>query len=105
MIVAPSLFVYVAEQVERLNRYIGSAQSTLQKRPEILDSLSVDFPVHIVLKVVDNFVSELTRQILIALKFIGVHFRAGENIFADDLVHDDFSALRDDSGSYRSAAL
>src|ERR1019366_3536945 len=105
MIVAPSLFVYVAEQVERLNRYIGSAQSALQERPEILDSLSVDFPVHVVLKVVENFVSELTRQILVALKFVGMNFRAGENIFADNLVHDDFSSLRNDGSSYRSAAF
>src|ERR1039458_473366 len=91
--------------MERFNGNIGSAQSALQERPEILDSLSVDFPVYVVLKVVDDLVSEIIRQTAVADEFIGVHFRARENVLADDFVHDDFLALRDDGGFDVSAAF
>jgi hypothetical protein len=56
-----SLLVYVAKQVERLYRNVGAAKSTLEKRPEVFESLSVNLPVNVLLKD-DSRIDVGTRQ-------------------------------------------
>jgi hypothetical protein len=38
------LFVKIPEQMKRLNAYISAANPTLQERPEVLKTVSVDLP-------------------------------------------------------------
>ena len=46
-------------KMERLNSNVGSAKSTLQQRPEIIHSLSVNLSTNVLTRMVDNFMDEL----------------------------------------------
>ena len=47
IIVAVRLLVQIAEEVERFDRHVGSADTALQKRPEVLKAVGVDVSVHV----------------------------------------------------------
>ena len=64
-VVTKSLFIDVAEQVERLYADVRSVQAALQETPEVLHSVRVDVPIHIhshTNRVVDDRVLKITLQ-------------------------------------------
>ena len=53
---AKRLFVQVAEQMERFDAHVGALHGALQERPEVLQAVGVDLPVHVGFGVVDDVV-------------------------------------------------
>lgn len=49
----------VAVKVKWLNCNVGAAQGALQEAPEVLDSVRVDLPPDVLLKVIHGFVNEI----------------------------------------------
>src|SRR5262249_22990196 len=74
--------------MERLNRNVGSIQTTFQQTPEILDSVCMDVLSNVSLKVIDYLVNVSILQVVVALKFIGVDFASRLYDFAHDLLSD-----------------
>src|SRR5450755_2954139 len=56
IVVAEHVFVKVAMQMERLNRYVGAAHCTLEKTPEIFQPVCMYTTVYVFLRVVYKFV-------------------------------------------------
>lgn len=85
LVVAESLFVNVSEQVERFDGHIGSMDTSLQERPEILHAVCVDLSVDVSLGVVDEPVVKLIQS-FIRQERIGVYARSSLNVLADQLL-------------------
>src|SRR6266704_1608872 len=79
VVIPEYLFIDIAEQVKRFDADIGSLQSTLEQRPEVLHSVCVDLPIDILLGMIDDLVGVS----LIGQERIGVDFAAGFYISAD----------------------
>ena len=67
IVVSKDLLIYVAMQMERLNRNVGSIQSTLEQRPEVLQSVRMDAAIHILFNVVNESVNVIIGQRLLRL--------------------------------------
>jgi hypothetical protein len=73
IVVAKHLFVQIAEQVERLNVYVGAFQSALEQAPEVFQPIGVNLPINVGLSMVDNLMLEsLVLESLIGHECIGV---------------------------------
>jgi len=83
-VVAERLFVQIAEQMERLNTYVGSFQSALQQRPEILNSVRVDIAVYVAFGVIDYLMNVIGIQPVVRTPRIAENVRAAFNEFAHD---------------------
>jgi hypothetical protein len=62
IIEAVGLLVKIAEHVKRFHADIGSRNSTLQKTPKILQTVRVNLTVHILYRVVYDFMGVLTSK-------------------------------------------
>jgi hypothetical protein len=89
--------------VKWFNRNVGSTQSTLQKRPEILDSVSVNILFYVALKMIDDLVNVAILKVVVAAEFVGMNLRSGFDHFAHDLFRDVLFAGRN-HGSFNFAA-
>lgn len=56
------LFVNVTEQVIGFHAHVGAVDPTLQKRPKILASVSVNLPVHVSNRMIDHLMFVLFAQ-------------------------------------------
>src|SRR3954466_5136943 len=81
--------------MERFNSNIGSAQSTFQERPEILNSVGMNFAVHVSFSVIDDLMSELFVQSPIPIKLISVNFCSGFNVLFNSSVQGGNRAIGD----------
>jgi len=94
------LFIEVAEQVERLDRYVGALDGTLQETPEVLQAVGVNMSVNVRLGVIDDAVDLSTLfHAVVGTERVSVEGGASFNVLADDLlklvllaVYDDLSA-------------
>src|SRR6185312_3589947 len=84
MVETEGLFVKVTKQMKWLNTNVGSFESTLQKTPEVLDAVSVDFPIHVGFGVVNNLVNVIFVQSPVALAIIGVEIRTIFNVVSHE---------------------
>src|SRR6267142_4207480 len=81
---AKHLFVYVTEQMERLNRNVRAFQSALEQAPEILKAVCVDLPLNVTFCMVNRLVNEvLVIQSLIGQEGIGVDRALGRDVSTD----------------------
>src|SRR5438445_7965136 len=99
------LLVNVTEQMERFYSNVGSAESTLQERPKILHALSVYLPVNVFLKMIDDFMVVIWREVNVARVFIGHDSGASLNKITHGSLHGGILAICDDTCFYFSAAL
>src|SRR5712692_3308662 len=76
-VIAESLFVKVAEQMERFDADVGSMNTTLQERPEVFHGVSVNGPVHVGDRVVNNLVRVLASQSVIGTEIVAVEGGSG----------------------------
>jgi len=82
VVVAPCLFIGVAEQVKWFDRYIRAADASLQKRPEIFQTVGMYLAVNILDGVIHNAVLKLV-QTLVRIEVIGVERGTGFDVLAD----------------------
>src|SRR5579864_7884761 len=82
---AESLFVYVAEKVERLYGNVGAVQLPLEQAPEVFDSIRVNSSVNVVLKMIDDLVYVISINGHISRVLIGVHDGASINRIEDSI--------------------
>src|SRR5690606_33978031 len=81
---AEHLLVEVAEQVERLNGDVRTAERPLKQRPEVLDAVRVDFATHVLASVMLNgLVNVLAAEEAVRTEAIGVEVRASLDVLAD----------------------
>src|SRR5208282_2021654 len=72
-IVPEHLFVQVPKQMERLHADIGALQSALQDAPEVFQTVCVDAPVNITLRMVHNLVREpVPLQFIVGREVVSV---------------------------------
>lgn len=71
VVVAESLFVNVAEQVEGFDANIGAAQSALEQAPEVLQPIGMDLAANVGLGVVDELVDVFGLESEVSGGFIG----------------------------------
>src|SRR6266852_650054 len=58
MVVAKHLFVHVARKMKRLYSNVGTAQRSLEKRPEVFHAINMHATAHVTLSLVDYIVNE-----------------------------------------------
>jgi hypothetical protein len=80
---AERFLIQIAEQVERLDADVGPTERPLEEAPEILDSVCMDDPIHILFGVVNDAVHVVGRQIGVGLECIDINGRARLNMLAD----------------------
>ena len=54
VVVTKGLLIEVAEEMERFNAHIGSADAALQQAPEVFQTVGMDLPVDVFNCMVDN---------------------------------------------------
>jgi len=82
IIEAERLPINIAEQMEGLDANVCAVDATFQDRPEILAIISVNLPVNIGFRVVNNSVSIIVRKPVVRLQGITVKSRSGFYILA-----------------------
>src|SRR6266849_2368393 len=94
---AKHLFVYVAEQVERLYGNVRTLQSALEQAPEILKAVCVDLPLDVAFRMVNRLVNEvLIVKALIGHESIGIDRALGCDMSTDFRLQMMLAASRDD---------
>ena len=77
------LFIKVAKQVERLNGNIGAANGSLEKRPEVFDSVCMHVAAHVGFSVIDYVMDIIFIQAIVRAKRIAIHGRTSLNVLAN----------------------
>src|SRR5439155_18572456 len=77
------LFIAVSKQMKRLNINISPFERPLQKRPEVLKSVSVDLASCVAFQVVNDLAVIILFKIIIGHKRIGAYGRACFDLLAD----------------------
>jgi hypothetical protein len=77
------LFVEIAKQMKRFERYIGALEGALEQRPEVLAPVGVDLPVHVAFGVNDDIVDVVRVQPIVREQLVGVDVRPASNVLAD----------------------
>src|SRR5688572_22322223 len=67
-----ALFVQIAEQMERLDGYVGATDGSLQQRPEVFAAVRMNLPVNVRLGMVNNLMRVFVAQASVGLERIGV---------------------------------
>jgi hypothetical protein len=83
VVVSERLFIEVPEQVEGLDRNIGTADAALQERPKVLDGVGVYVAVHVGHGVIYHFVRVVALQSVIRQKEISIERGTGFDVLAD----------------------
>lgn len=78
-----TLLVQVSEQVERLDRNIGSVNAALQQTPKVFHIVRMNVALDIRNRMVNNLMSVVTRQPAIGKQRIGVESRTRFNMLSD----------------------
>jgi len=78
-----ALLVKVAEQMKRFYRNVCTFQGALEQTPKVFDSVGVNLPVNVSLRVIDNVVNKLRLKVLIGDPLVGVKSRAVLNVALD----------------------
>src|ERR1039457_3958725 len=104
VVVVVDFLVKVAEQVERLDRNVGTFQRTLEQAPEILQSVGVNTAVHVLKRMVNHGMLKLIQSV-VRLKRIAVDARSGFHVLADQLLKFRLAAGIANASTDRSAAL
>jgi len=76
LVIAERLLIKIAEQMEGLDTDVGSFETALQQRPEILDSVCVNASVNIGLGMIHELMNIIRIESSIRREFIGKHLRA-----------------------------
>ena len=103
MVEAESLFVQITEQVERFDRNVGSVDTSLQETPEVFESVGVNVPFRVLLRVVDYFVGILQTKPTVGIESVGEHFRPWRYFLANLRLKDAFLGALHDAKPYFAA--
>ena len=99
IVVAESLFVEVAKQVERLDRNVGPADSAFKKTPEVLQSVGVNVAVNVSDGMVNDLMGIIGGESIIGPQRIGIESGASFNVFADFRLKRMLLAVRHDGSA------
>src|ERR1700730_6814830 len=106
VVVAEHLFIQVAEQMEWLDAYVCSLESTLNQAPEVFQSVGMDLPVNVLFGMVDNLVLKaLLLQSHVGHERIGIDRAARFDVGANVGLQKMFFAIADDSGANLTTAF
>src|SRR6516162_6444433 len=82
-----ALLVEVSEHMKRLNADVGSFNTALQKRPEVLNAVGVNVPTNILFRMTHKGMIETgIAKVKVITVFIGEYIGASFNGFLDDAV-------------------
>ena len=59
------LFIQIPEQMKRFNIHIRPSQGTLEKRPEVFESVDVNMSLRVALRMVNHVVNVFIRELVI----------------------------------------
>ena len=105
-VVAENLLVQISEQVEWFHADIGALQLALEQTPEVFESVGVNLPVNVGLRVVYDLVLEsLMLESLIGHERIGVDRASCLDVSADVGLEQVLFAIAYDGGANLAATL
>src|SRR5665213_951626 len=96
IVVPEALLIQIAEQVERLNAYIGSVDATLEKAPKVLQAVCVNLAINVLNRVIYDLMSVFSGKTFIGQQSIGVESRSRFDMLADFRLESLLLAVRDD---------
>src|ERR1700685_3239419 len=80
IVIAECLFIDVAVKVKGLDTNVGTLDGSFQKTPKILDSISMNLPVDVGFRMVDDLMPKVRIQGVIRKQFISVNGRSRFNV-------------------------
>jgi hypothetical protein len=95
LVVSKGLLVQVAEQMEGFDTDVGSLQSPLQQRPEVLNAISMYVTFNILFGMIDELVNIIFLKAGIGCQFVSEHFGTRFNIRAHFFMQRAALAIRD----------
>ena len=75
VVVPKSLFIQISEQMEWLDRDVGSFQVVFQARPEVFDPVRMDIAYRVGLGMVNNVMNVFAIQSIISDPLVCINFR------------------------------
>ena len=105
MVEAEYLLCDISIKVERLNRDVGSVQSALEARPEVLNSIGVDVAANIAVNVIDYLMHVRASNEGIGGVFIGDEVSASLHIVEKRGFHGRAFAIPDNASANLAAPL
>ena len=104
-VVPENLFIEVTEKMERFDANVGSLKPTLQERPEIFQSVCVNLPVHVPLRMVNHVVRVVADKSFVGLQPVAQESGHGSDVFSDFAVNQRLAPIINHLYSDFSAAL
>jgi hypothetical protein len=105
IVVAEGLLIKVTKQMEWLNTDVGSAKPSLQERPEVFESVSVNLPVNVGQGVVDDLVGVFAGETLIGKQRITVKSGSSLDMLPDLALQDRLAPIFDNGSASLSASF
>src|SRR5688572_22322100 len=81
--------------MKRLYRNISTVNAALQKTPKVFNSIRVNLPVNVSLRMVDNLVRVIIRKVIVRTKRVTVDRRTSFNVLSDFAVKRAALSVRD----------
>jgi hypothetical protein len=105
MVEPKGLLIHIAEQVEGFDADVRSAKSALQEAPEVFQTVSVDIPLHVGLRMIDELMDVIAAQSKIGIRFIGEQMRAQFDVVLDRNIEASPTAIFQNGDAHLTAAL
>ena len=83
IVVTKYLLVKVTKQMERFNANVASGDAALQQAPEVVQSVSVNLPINVLLGMVNDLMSVFLSQPVVGLQRIGIEGATSFNVLFD----------------------
>src|SRR5262249_54910574 len=83
LVEAKRLLIEIAKQMEGFNAHVSPSDSPFEKRPKILEAVSVNVSLRVALRVIYYIVNVFLLQSGVRRERIGKEFRAGRDLIFD----------------------
>src|SRR6185312_15498849 len=80
---AKRLFVKVFEKMKWLDSYIRAFDASLEKRPKVFDSVSVNLSINVLLSVIDNAVNVFLSKLIVGAQRVCIDIRSGFDVLSN----------------------
>src|ERR1700722_13640345 len=91
--------------MKRFHANVGARNTALEKAPEVLNPISMNLAIYVLLRMVDDFMCVLILQRFVGIVFVAVKKRVKSDVFVNVFSQGRGLTIGDDLGAYMSSAF
>src|ERR1700722_4640888 len=86
--------------MKRFHANVGARNTALEKAPEVLNPISMNLAIYVLLRMVDDFMCVLILQRFVGIVFVAVKKRVKSDVFVNVFSQGRGLTIGDDLGAY-----